>query len=114
MEPIVSPWIIYLFSILTKLNTVAFAVTMFSWVAILFIGLYKLINGDDMEIEFNFKNAIIIAVIATTIVILIPTEKTMLAMLTLSFITPDNIGIAEDHIIELVTKIMDVASNVKK
>lgn len=114
MEPVVSPWIIYLFSVLTKLNTVAFAVTMFSWVAILFIGLYKLINGDDMEIEFNFKNAIIIAVIATTIVILIPTEKTMLAMLTLSFITPDNIGIAEDHIIELVTKIMDVASNVKK
>lgn len=114
MEPIISPWIIYLFSILTKLNTVAFAVMMFSWVAILFIGLYKLINGDDMEIEFNFKNAIIIAVIATTIVILIPTEKTMLAMLTLSFITPDNIGIAEDHIIELVTKIMDAASNVKK
>ena len=75
MEPIISPWIIYLFSILTKLNTVAFAVMMFSWAAILFIGLYKLINGDDMEIEFNFKNAIIVAVIATTIVILIPTEK---------------------------------------
>ena len=111
MEPIVSPWIIYLFSILTKLNTVAFAVTMFSWAAILFIGLYKLINGDDTEIEFNFKNAIIVAVIATTIVILIPTEKTMLAMLTLSFITPDNIGVAEDHIIDLITKIMDAVKH---
>lgn len=111
MEPIVSPWIIYLFSILTKLNTVAFAVTMFSWAAILFIGLYKLINGDDTEIEFNFKNAIIVAVIATTIVILIPTEKTMLAMLTLSFITPDNIGVAEDHIIDLITKITDAVKH---
>ena len=111
MEPIVSPWIIYLFSILTKLNTVAFAVMMFSWAAILFIGLYKLINGDDMEIEFNFKKAIIVAVIATTIVILIPTEKTMLAMLTLSFITPDNIGVAEDHIIDLITKIMDAVKH---
>ena len=111
MEPIISPWIIYLFSILTKLNTVAFAVTMFSWVVILFIGLYKIIYGDDMEIEFNFKIAVIVAVIATTIVILIPTEKTMLAMLTLSFITPDNIGVAEDHIIDLITKIMDAVKH---
>ena len=111
MEPIISPWIIYLFSILTELNTVAFAVTIFSWVAILFVGLYKLINGDYMEIEFNFKNAIIVAVIATTIVILIPTEKTMLAMLTLSFITPDNIGVAEDHVIDLITKIMDAVKH---
>lgn len=111
MEPIISPWIIYLFSILTKLNTVAFAVTMFSWVAILFIGLYKLIYGDDMEIKFNFKIAVIVAVIATTIVILIPTEKTMLAMLTLSFITPDNVVIAEDHVIDLITKIMDAVKH---
>ena len=43
--------------------------------------------------------------------ILIPNEKTMLAMLTLSFITPDNVVIAENHIIELVTKIMDVVNN---
>ena len=111
MEPVVSPWIIYLFSILTKLNIVAFSIAVFSWVSIFFIFLNKIIYGDDLEIEFNYKIAVIVAVIATTIVILIPTEKTMLAMLTLSFITPDNIGIAEDHIIELVTKIMDVVNN---
>ncbi len=111
MEPVVSPWIIYLFSILTKLNVVASIATLFSWAAILFIGLYKIIYGDDMEIEFNFKYAIIVAVIATTIVILIPTEKTMLAMLTLSFITPDNVVIAENHIIDLITKIMDAVNS---
>ena len=76
-----------------------------------FIFLNKIIYGDDLEIEFNYKIAVIVAVIATTIVILIPTEKTMLAMLTLSFITPDNVVIAENHIIELVTKIMDVVNN---
>ena len=111
MEPVVSPWIIYLFSILTKLNVVASIATLFSWAAIFFIGLYKIIYGDDMEIEFNFKNAIIVAVIATTIVILIPTEKTMLAMLTLSFITPDNIVITENHVIDLITEIMDAVNN---
>ena len=64
-----------------------------------------------MEIEFNYKNAIIVAIIATMLVILIPDEKTMLSMLTLSFITPDNIVITENHIIDLVTKIMDVVNN---
>ena len=111
MEPIISPCIIYLFSVLTKLNTISFTIALFSWATIFFIALDKIIYGDDMEIEFNFKNAIIVAVIATTIVILIPTEKTMLAMLTLSFITPDNIGVAEDHIIDLITKIMDAVKH---
>ena len=111
MEPIVSPWIIYLFSILTKLNIVAFSIAVFSWVSIFFIFLNKIIYGDDLEIEFNYKIAVIVAVIATTIVILIPTEKTMLAMLTLSFITPDNVVIAENHIIDLVTKIMDAVNS---
>ena len=112
MEPMISPWVIYLFSVLTTLNTVAFIIAIFSWVTIFFIALNKIIYGDDMEIKFNHKNAIIVAVIATTIVILIPPEKTMLAMLTLSFITPDNVVIAENHIIDLVTKIMD-AVNIK-
>ena len=110
MEPIISPVAIYLFSVLAKLNTVAIAVMVFSWVIIFLVAMYKF-TFDDMEVEFSFKNAIIVAVIATTIVILIPTEKTMLAMLTLSFITPDNIGVAEDHVIDLITKIMDAVKH---
>ena len=111
MEPIISPWVLYLFSVLTKLNVVASIATLFSWAAILFIGLYKIIYGDDMEIPFNYKVVIIISVIATMLTILIPDEKTMLSMLTLSFITPDNVVIAENHIIDLITKIMDAVNN---
>ena len=110
MEPIISPWIIYLFSVLTKLNIVASAVAIFSGASMVFIAMLRFIY-DDMEIKFNYKNAIIVTTIATMLVILIPDEKTMLAMLTLSFITPDNVVIAENHIIELVTKIMDVVNN---
>ena len=110
MEPVVSPWIVYLFSILTKLNVVAFAVMMFSWIIIFLVAMYKF-TFDDMEVEFSFKNAIIVAVIATILVILIPDEKTMLAMLTLSFITPDNVAIAENHIVDLITKIMAAVEN---
>ena len=111
MGPIISPWVIYLFSVLTKLNIVASAVAIFSVASIIFIALNKFIFGDDIELEFNYKPAIIVAIIATMLAILIPDEKTMLAMLTLSFITPDNVVIAENHIIDLVTKIMDVVNN---
>ena len=111
MEPIISPWVIYLFSVLSKLNIVVSAVALFSGASIFFMAMDKIIYGDDMEIEFNYKYAIIVAVIATMLAILIPDEKTMLSMLTLSFITPDNVVIAENHIIDLVTKIMDAVNN---
>ena len=110
MEPIISPWVIYLFSVLTKLNIVASAVAIFSGASMVFIAMLRFIY-DDIEIKVNYKNVIIVSIIATILVIIIPNEKTMLAMLTLSFITPDNVVIAENHIIDLVTKIMDAVNN---
>ena len=111
MEPIISPWVIYLFSVLSKLNIVVSAVALFSGASIIFIAFTKFTFGDDMEIPFNYKYVIIVCVIATMLAIIIPNEKTMLSMLTLSFITPDNVVIAENHIIDLVTKIMDAVDN---
>ena len=111
MEPIISPWVIYLFSVLTKLNTVAFTIAILSWATIFFISLNKIIYGDDMEIPFNYKYVIIVLITSTVLTIIIPDRQTMLSMLTLSFITPDNIVVTENHIIELVTKIMDVVNN---
>lgn len=108
MEPIVSPWIIYLFSILTKLNTVSFVVAIFSWAIVFFLAMNRLMFDEN---KFNYKNAIIVSIIATMLAILIPDEKTMLTMLTLSFITPDNVVIAEDHVIDLITKIMDAVKH---
>ena len=110
MEPIISPWVIYLFSVLTKLNMVASAVVIFSCAVMFFITVFRFIY-DDMKIKINYKNVTIVTIIATILVIIIPNEKTMLSMLTLSFITPDNVVIAENHIIDLITKIMDVVNN---
>lgn len=89
---------------------VASAVVIFSCAFMVFITMLRFIYGD-IEIKVNYKNVIIVSAIATMLAILIPDEKTMLAMLTLSFITPDNVVIAENHIIDLVTKIMDVVNS---
>ena len=111
MEPIISPWSIYMFSVLTKLNIVASAVAIFSGASIFFMAINKIIYGDDMEIPFNYKYVIIVLITSTVLTIIIPDRQTMLSMLTLSFITPDNIGIAEDHVIDLITKIMDAVKH---
>ena len=111
MEPIISPWVIYLFSVLSKLNIVASAVAIFSVASIIFIAFTKFTFGDDMEIPFNYKYVIIVLITSTVLTIIIPDRQTMLSMLTLSFITPDNIGLAEDHIIDLIIKIMDAAKH---
>ena len=110
MEPIISPWVIYLFSVLSKLNIVASAVAVFSCAVMFFITVFRFIY-DDMKIKINYKNVTIVTIIATILVIIIPNEKTMLSMLTLSFITPDNVVIAENHIIDLITKIMDAVNS---
>lgn len=110
MEPIISPWVIYLFSVLTKLNIVASAVVIFSCAFMVFITTLRFIYGD-IEIKVNYKNVTIVTIIATILVIIIPNEKTMLSMLTLSFITPDNIIITEEHIIDLITKIMGAVNS---
>ena len=105
MEPIISPWVVYLFSVLTKLNTVAFIVAMFSVVIIFWAWIF------DEKTKINIKNVIIVLITSTVLTIIIPDRQTMLSMLTLSFITPDNIGLAEDHIIDLITKIMDAVKH---
>ena len=105
MDPIISPWVIYLVSVLTKLNTAAFIVAMFSVVVIFLAWVF----GEKAKI--NIKNVVIVLITSIVLTIIIPDRQTMLSMLTLSFITPDNIGIAEDHIIELVTKIMDAVKH---
>ena len=105
MEPIVSPWIIYLFSILTKLNIVAFIVAMLSVVIIFWVWLL------GAETKINIKNVVIVLITSIVLTIIIPDRQTMLSMLTLSFITPDNIVITENHVIDLITKIMDAVNN---
>ena len=85
MEPIISPWVIYLFSVLTKLNIVASAVAIFYGASIIFIAFTKFTFGDDMEIPFNYKIVVIISVIATMLVIIIPNEKNYVGYANIEF-----------------------------
>ena len=58
--------------------------------------------------------AAITMVVCILILTLIPDQDTLYAMIAASFITPDNISIGEEHLIDLVTKITKIIYNASK
>ena len=60
------------------------------------------------------KLCIIVAVIINLMIILIPDEKTIYMMLAASVVTPDNISGGEEHIINLITNIVNAVNNTAK
>lgn len=114
MEPIISPWIIYLANVLSNLHDLAVAVSAFLgtvYIFALLISYTECINSGKLIKFIKFGG--IALVICILLIILIPSKEIIIAMLTVSFITPDNVMVAENHIVEIVTKIMNAVSTVK-
>ena len=84
MEPIISPWIIYIMSVVTGLKVI------FTLIA---VGAFIFTGCAIQEDEYKEANIGIITLItATLIAILIPTRDTLLTMLVASYTTPENLS----------------------
>ena len=116
MEPIISPWIVYIVHMLSTISTIATVFFVLSIIGAILSGLF-LVMIDDYEMPKHmhiiFKSCVIILIASSIAVIIIPDKQTMLAMLTLSFITPDNIEFVQDNIVDFVKKIFNVCKEVK-
>lgn len=110
MEPVISPWIIYIFSIIVKIDFIIKLIAILSLFGI--CGLYVLlIDNEDEEIMFTLENwmkkLFIILVICGILLIFIPDKQILLTMLTLNFITPDNIQLVQGDVVEFIYQIMN-------
>ena len=56
------------------------------------------------------KICTIVAAICIILLIFIPNKQTIYAMIAASIITPDNISGAEDHIVDLISKIAEAVN----
>lgn len=68
------------------------------------------------EKKVMYKIIKICAVVATICIILlvfIPDKKTVYTMIAASVITPDNISITEDHVVDLISRIAEVVRETK-
>ena len=111
MGPIISPWIIYIFSIIVKINFIIKSIAILSLFGI--CSLYVLLlNSEDKEeiftLESWMKKLFIILIIFGILLIFIPNRHTLLTMLTLNSINPDNIQLVQGDIVEFIYQIMNI------
>ena len=110
MSQIISPWIFYLINVVRNLSEAL----NFVLIVLIFIFVSKLIaifaGSLDDESLFDVKNVwkTLTAICAVTVVlVLLPSEETMYAMLVVNYVTYDNVEKATDAIKDSVDYIFD-------
>mgnify|MGYP004457985175 CR=1 FL=1 len=105
MEPIISPWIIYIAGIVCGVKTFFAVVSVLLFVIIFVAGIFFDEGSiDDAGIR-RLKQIGIACIICISIAILIPDEKTVWMMVGASQITPDNITSAQENLIDFAKQI---------
>lgn len=116
MEPIISPWIIYAVYLTNKINTVA---VMFSLILgtcmITALAMYFSGDPEDSDTAKKFiKKAWIPLAVCLAVLVIVPDNQTMMSMIVVQYITPDNINVVQGNIVDFVGQIMQaVKENVK-
>jgi len=109
MEPIISPWIVYGVTVLTKLGIAIHALAILSFIALLFT--IPVLDVKDAE---KWRKRFAIGVLVFGLLdILMPDKDTMLTMLALQYVTPDNIQAVQSNIVDFVGQIANAVKDVK-
>lgn len=115
MNPIIDPGTIYLICVIKNLDIILI-LTMI--LPILFVVMIAAKLADDGNLEYFLGNdpdmaaywkmvkwSLIISAVSMIIKIFLPTEKEMYAMAMANYITPDNLEMVKDSIIDFIKEI---------
>lgn len=109
MNPIINPWWIYLSEKSETLGSVFLIIGILTTVAYAVVNFVNFLNSEDM---FFKKYVLIISIMMVLVGTLLPSQKTVLTMMTVQQLTPDNIKIVgntvEDTVDYIVEKIEDI------
>lgn len=103
MEPIISPWLIYVMSIFTCFK-ILFAVITFVF------GFATACAMAEEAYEDAIK-CLILTVASTIIAIVIPTKETIISMIVASYITPDNLNMANELVKSNLNDYINIITN---
>ena len=70
-------------------------------------GIYVEISHKYVDMVKYFKKVAMIVVTLLCIYSIMPSKEPALSLLVASFITPDNINLTENHLIELINRIIE-------
>ena len=114
MEPIISPWIVYIIDILSSLYTFSLIVSVTGFLALIFFPMVADIEGMDRDRIIKYEKRIgEVFTISTLLWIVIPSQETMLTMLVLQYTTPDNIQLMQTNIVDFIQNIVQAVKVVK-
>ena len=112
MEPIISPWVIYWINVLGNLNNLVQTISFISvTLALICVPVYFCTDISEYtrdKVIRILKITIVVFAISALCIVFIPTKNDMIGMLVLSYITPDNINLVQDNMVEFVKRIMDI------
>jgi MFS-type transporter involved in bile tolerance (Atg22 family) len=83
-----------------------------SCIAIVILVLPVIFDDEDLPKKY-LKTAVIIAAVCGGMASIIPNKETMITMLAVSYITPDNIQIVQGDIVEFIRQISEAVQNGK-
>lgn len=108
MEPIISPWIVYIIDILSSFYIISWLVALVGFFALIFFPIVADIEGMDKDRIIKYEKRIgAVFIISTLLWVFIPSQRTMLTMLVLQYTTPDNISLVQDNIVDFIQKIAE-------
>lgn len=114
MEPIISPWLVYGISVLAKFQMAIHFLLCLSIVG-LCIMVPAFLDGDDVsdDVKRTRTKVLKAVLIFGTIEILLPDKDTLMTMLALQYVTPDNVQAVQGNIVDFVGQIAEAVKNAK-
>ena len=114
MEPIISPWIVYIIDILSSFYTFSLIVSVTGFLALIFFPMVADIEGMNKDTIIKWEKRIgAVFIISTLLWVFIPSHETMLTMLVLQYTTSDNIQLVQTNIIDFIQNIVQAVKVVK-
>ena len=114
MEPIISPWLVYGISVLAKLQMAIHFLLCLSIVG-LCIMVPAFLDGNDVSdgVRRVRTKALKAVLLFGTLEIFFPDKDTIMTMLALQYVTPDNIQAVQGNIVDFVGQIAQAVKDVK-
>ena len=113
MEPIINPWIVYGIDVINKMCVVAFITVIASLIGMFVFAMNDSAYGNDEHENKVFKILFIVFLVATVFLVILPTRDTMLTMLALYYVTPDNVQAVQGNIVDFVSQIVNAVKDAK-
>jgi len=111
MDPIISPWLIYALYLADQIKILCSGIL---GIILILFGLEFLVyymSDENMKDIYYckkaFKPILILTIICGVLYLVIPDQKTLLVMISSSYITPDNVQGAEQHIIDFMSQLKE-------